>query len=128
MSEWLLVMIGGAAGAVSRHITDKVSKVWPGDPVIGTFLINLTGSLLLGFIAGMLMDKFALPSKFRHFMVVGFLGSYTTFSTFTVASVQLLREGQVAKGILNIVMSVLVSVLFAYMGVYLGGAFRAWRQ
>ena len=128
MSEWLLVMVGGAAGAASRHVIDKLGKLWPGDPVIGTFFINLTGSLILGFIAGMLIDKFALPSKFRHFTIVGFLGSYTTFSTFTVASVQLLRDGQATKGILNMVMSVLVGVLFAYMGVYLGGAFRSWRQ
>ena len=128
MSEWLLVMLGGAAGATSRHIIDKLNRLWPGDPVLGTFFINLTGSLLLGFIAGMLLDKFALPSKFRHFMIVGFLGSYTTFSTFTVASMQLLRDGQITKGITNIVMSVLIGLLFAYMGFHLGGSFKSWRQ
>lgn len=128
MSEWLLVMAGGAAGATCRHAIDKVSKLWPGDPVLGTFFINLTGSLILGFIAGMLVDKFALPTKFRHLMIIGFLGSYTTFSTFTVASMQLLREGQALKGIINIVMSVLIGLLFAYMGMHLGGAFKSWRQ
>jgi CrcB protein len=128
MSEWLLVMVGGAAGATSRHIIDKANKLWSGDPVLGTFLINLTGSLLLGFIAGMLVEKFALPSRFRHFMIVGFLGSYTTFSTFTVTSMQLLREGHVIKGISNMVLSVLIGVLFAYIGVQLGTGFKMWRK
>ena len=128
MSEWLLVMFGGAAGAVSRHTIDKVSKLWPGDPILGTLFINLTGSLLLGLLAGMLVDNFALPTKFRHLMIVGFLGSYTTFSTFTVASLQLLREGQAAKGIMNIAVSVLVGLVFAYLGMKLGGMLKSWRQ
>ena len=126
MTPYLLVALGGALGALSRYALDRAATAIVGGPtVVGILLINVTGSFLLGvFIAASAAasDGQGWHSSARLLVAVGFLGSYTTFSTLTVASVQLAQSGEIGRAALNIVGSVVLGLLAAFAGVLLGRA------
>ena len=118
---WLLVAAGGALGALSRYALDRAVVAAIGPTVLGILLINVTGSFMLGvFVAA--SDVFGWPSSARTLVAVGFLGSYTTFSTLTVASVQLAESGELTRAALNIVGSICLGLIAAAAGVLVGRA------
>ncbi len=118
---WLLVAAGGALGALSRYALDRAVVAALGPTVLGILLINVTGSFLLGvFVAA--SDSLGWPSSARMLVAVGFLGSYTTFSTLTVASVQLAESGELTRAALNIVGSICLGLAAALAGVLVGRA------
>ncbi len=119
--HWLLVAVGGALGALSRYAIDRAVAAYIGPNVLGIFLINIIGSFLLGaFVAA--YDAHGWPMSTRLLVAVGFFGSYTTFSTLTVASVQLAQEGDIARATLNILGSVAVGLAAAFAGILVGRA------
>jgi CrcB protein len=89
----------------------------------GTFIANISGSFLLGIAIAILHDRALLESPQRYFFVAGFLGAYTTFSTFTYESMQLFQQGAVLFGLLNVMGSVAVGLLAIFCGVLLGRLF-----
>ena len=116
---WLLIAGGGALGAVARYALDRAVVAAVGPTALGIFAVNVTGSFLLGvFVAA--SDANDWPSAARLALAVGFLGSYTTFSTLTVASVQMANSGELARAALNIVGSVAVGLLAAFAGLMIG--------
>ena len=118
---WLLVAAGGALGALSRYALDRAVVAAIGPTVLGILLINVTGSFLLGvFVAA--SDSLGWPSSARMLVAVGFLGSYTTFSTLTVASVQLAESGELTRAALNIVGGICLGLAAALAGVLVGRA------
>ena len=118
---WLLVAVGGALGALSRYALDRAVVAALGPTVLGILLINVTGSFLLGvFVTA--SDGLGWPSSARMLVAVGFLGSYTTFSTLTVASVQLAESGELTRAALNIVGSIVIGLAAAFAGVLVGRA------
>ncbi len=119
--HWLLVAAGGALGALSRYAIDRAVTAYVGPTVLGIFLINITGSFLLGVFATA-YDANEWPASTRFLIAVGFFGSYTTFSTLTVASVQLADGGDIARAALNIVGSVVVGLAAAFLGILVGRA------
>ena len=126
MTPYLIVALGGALGAISRYALDRaVTAAVGGQTVLGILLINVTGSFLLGvFVAASaaVADGQGWPSSARMLVAVGFLGSYTTFSTLTVASVQLAQSGEIGRAALNIVGSVCLGLLAALAGILAGRA------
>jgi CrcB protein len=120
---WILVAIGGALGAVSRYGVDRAFVSVIGPTVLGTFVVNITGSFLLGMFLALSDGRFGWPLEARFFVAVGFLGSYTTFSTLTVASVQLAGAGDITRALLNIFGSITVGMLAAFLGIIAGRAF-----
>lgn len=126
MTLYLIVALGGALGAISRYALDRaVTAAVGGQTVLGILLINVTGSFLLGvFVAASaaVSDGQGWPSSARMLVAVGFLGSYTTFSTLTVASVQLAQSGEIGRAALNIVGSVCLGLLAALAGILAGRA------
>ncbi len=126
MTPYLIVALGGALGAISRYALDRaVTAAVGGQTVLGILLINVTGSFLLGvFVAASaaVSDGQGWPSSARMLVAVGFLGSYTTFSTLTVASVQLAQSGEIGRAALNIVGSVCLGLLAALAGILAGRA------
>ncbi len=122
MLLWALVALGGALGAMSRYAVDRSVSAVVGPTVLGTFAANISGSFLLGLVLAAASGRLGLSEEARIFMAVGFLGSYTTFSTLTVASVLLAGDGDWMRATTNIVGSVLVGVVAALAGIVLGRA------
>ena len=122
MLLWALVALGGALGAVSRYAVDRSVGALVGPTVLGTFAANVSGSFLLGIVIAAASGRMGLSEEARIFMAVGFLGSYTTFSTLTVASVLLAGDGDWMRATINIAGSVVVGVAAALAGIVVGRA------
>ncbi len=116
MQQILFIAAGGCAGALSRYglskyISQNVNVIFPW----GTLIINLTGSFLIGFFFA-LFDKAIIPSEWRGFITIGFLGAFTTFSTFSLETLNLLREGEIKTGLINILASNILGIILVFIG------------
>lgn len=120
MNRFLFIAIGAALGANTRYLIGlwAANRLDAGFPY-GTFIVNITGSFLLGFIITLTTERLTISPEARLLLTVGFLGSYTTFSSYTVESLGLLRDGGLWPGLLNIVGNNLVGLICAVLGVYL---------
>jgi CrcB protein len=109
MANLFIIGIGGFFGAVTRYgVALWIGVRWGRTFPMGTFVINITGSLLIGFLMPLLTERFMANPQWRLFLVVGFLGAYTTFSTFEYETGALLRDGEWLLTCLNVILSVLV--------------------
>lgn len=120
MSYFLLIGFGGALGAISRHAVNQVTLTQLGSSQLGTFIANISGSFILGLLVGFLPSNSAWSEEIKIFLAVGFLGSYTTFSTLTVATVQLVEKGNLSSALVNLGISVLMGLTAATVGIVLG--------
>ena len=120
MLRFLLIAAGAALGANSRYLVSvwAAGRFGVGFP-FGTLIVNVTGSLLLGFLLSLTADRLLSSSEMRLFLTVGFLGSYTTFSTYAFESLVLIRSGNVVLGILYITANTLIGLAFALAGIWL---------
>jgi len=120
VKETLWVGAGGFAGAVARYLLGGWMTSWlgPGFPY-ATFVINVTGSFVLGLLLGMLEGHVVSPIVPLS-MAVGFLGAYTTFSTFSYETLRLLEDGSFLLAGVNVVGSVLVGLFSAMLGLAAG--------
>jgi CrcB protein len=109
LQRCLLIGTGGFIGAVTRYlISTWISQKWGRAFPLGTFVVNVTGSFLIGFFMALLLERFAAPPFWRLLLVVGFLGAYTTFSTFEYETGGLLHNGETMLAALNVILSVMV--------------------
>ncbi|HQU86543.1 MAG TPA: fluoride efflux transporter CrcB, partial [Pyrinomonadaceae bacterium] len=117
LSKILSIAIGGAFGAVVRYLINisPLSQIFAKFP-FPTFFINVTGSFLIGFLLILLTDKFQINENLRMAIIVGFLGAYTTFSTFESEIFGLIREREFVTALVYLFASVLVG----FIGVSLG--------
>lgn len=118
MQQVLLIAVGGSLGAVARYglssfVYHTTSETFPW----GTLVVNLTGSFVIGVVIE-LFDTAIIPTEWRSFITIGFLGAYTTFSTYTLETVNLLRDGELRLATFNIVASNLVGIIFVVLGIY----------
>jgi CrcB protein len=123
-----LVWIGlaGSAGALSRAWLGALFTAhFPTPFPLGTFVINMTGSFLLGLVAALGADRGLIPPEWRAPLGIGFIGAYTTFSTWTVETVQLLERGHFALASLYVISSVGLGLVAAQGGLSLG---HAWHR
>jgi CrcB protein len=120
MIRYLLVLIGGGAGALARYVAaSAIMTRFGGRFPLGTLAINVTGSFLIGFLMTMLTERLHFDPKWRLLLVVGFLGGYTTFSSFEWETYTAVRDGSLRTGMLNIVSSVMLGYLAVWLGVML---------
>jgi fluoride exporter len=113
---WVGLSVAGAVGAPSRYLLDRfVTDRVGGRFLWGTFVINLSGSLLLGLIVGAALYH-ALPNTPKVILGTGFCGAYTTFSTWTFETVRLLEDGEFGDALRNAAFSVLASGAAAGLG------------
>lgn len=123
MTRFLLISLGAVLGANARYwlggwAAEKFGVAFP----YGTLIINLTGSFVLGLFVTLITDRFLIDPNWRLLIAIGFLGSYTTFSTYTYESVNLILNGQTWMGLLNLFGSSILGALAAIAGIALARA------
>ncbi len=121
MEKFLIISAGAVLGANARYLISDwaARKLSVGFPY-GTFIINLTGSLLIGLFLTLATERFVVDPRLRLFITIGFLGAYTTFSTYAYESFTLIYQGQWLAGMLNLLGSVLLGVAAVGAGIFLG--------
>ena len=117
----LAVAAGGALGAVSRYwvsswIHGKFGSAFP----YGTLTVNVVGSLLMGFLYIVLLERLNLEPLWRGLLLVGFLGAFTTFSTFSLETLNLLELREFDKALLNMTLSLVLCLAAAWTGMNIG--------
>lgn len=119
-----MVLTGAGLGGLARYVAGTwIMTRYGGRFPLGTFLINLTGSFLIGVLMTLFLDRWQPHPNWRLFLVVGVLGGYTTFSSFEYETYQAFREGARWLGLLYVT----GSVALGYIGVWLGAALTARR-
>lgn len=113
MIKLLLVGLGGFAGAVGRYLVSGLAhKVFNTETYpVGTITVNIIGCLLLGFLAGLVQTREFLSTEIRLCVMIGLLGSFTTYSTFSYETVMLLRDGQYIAAVVNVIGHIIVGLL-----------------
>ncbi|HEY9151201.1 MAG: fluoride efflux transporter CrcB [Gammaproteobacteria bacterium] len=121
MLQTLAIAAGGALGAVFRYWASNGVYVLTGRGFpYGTLFVNVTGCLLIGFLSVWLLERSLAGPVLRGFLLIGVLGGFTTFSTFSMETLNLIESGQLVRALVNMVVSVLVCVGAAGLGVVLG--------
>ncbi len=120
MKTALIIGLGGFLGSVSRYYSQQLaSKLLPGTFPFGTFLVNIVGCLLIGITYAYLQKQRAVPAEWNLFLLVGFIGSYTTYSTFALEKVQLLQSGDYLTVSSYLILSVAIGLIATWAGIYL---------
>lgn len=115
------VAVAGAAGALARYalsgwVSDRASGAFPW----GTFVVNATGSFLLGVVFALLTERFLPHPTLRTAVTIGFLGAYTTFSTYSFETVRLIEDGAIRLAVANALGSVAVGIGAVWIGLIVG--------
>ena len=123
LMKYLMVGLGGFLGSVLRFwlgsfIGGRLGARFP----YGTFVINVTGSFLIGMIVTVLAAKAHWSPNWRYLILIGFIGGYTTFSTFEFETLRLAQDGQMLMAILNVTLSVVVGFVGVWAGAIAGRA------
>lgn len=115
-----MVGAGGFLGAVARYgVGLAVARYWTTELPLGTFLINVSGSFVLGLFSSLATERLALDPAWRLLVATGFVGAYTTFSTFEYETHRLVEVGAAAWAAVNVLASVAVGFLALRLGVIL---------
>ncbi|MDR1218929.1 MAG: fluoride efflux transporter CrcB [Treponema sp.] len=117
--HYLYIVIGGGIGALSRYfssqfINSSINIKFP----LGVLFVNCIGALLIGFLTT-IFDLFSMNVKWRLFLITGFLGGYTTFSTYSLETVQYFINGAVKHALVNILLNNILCLLFVLLGMWL---------
>jgi len=114
------IAVGGGCGSVARFLVAREMERWLGSFLpYGTLVVNVLGSLALGWLATVFLDRPEINVALRLGIAVGFLGAFTTFSTFSFESVQLLLNGAVWQAVLNVTVNFVVCLGMCYLGIQL---------
>jgi fluoride exporter len=112
------VAVGGALGSVVRFLLGMAVQQRAGITFpVGTLLINITGSLLLGFLLRFALSTPSVSPTLRVFLTTGFCGGYTTFSTFSYETLALVEENEIGRAALYVALSVTLGLIGVYLGV-----------
>lgn len=125
---YLFIAIGSALGGVTRYAVGVTLQPRFGlEFPVATLLINVTGSLLLGFLLRAALGSTSVSPEMRALLTTGFCGGYTTFSTFSYETAALIESGQYARAATYVVLSVVLSLVATFLGFALAGATLTYR-
>ena len=117
MVNIFIIGIGGFLGAISRYgVALWIGQRWGRNFPLGTFVINVSGSFLIGLLMSLFTERFMVNPQWRLMLVVGFLGAYTTFSTFEYETGALMKDGEWLIAMLNVLLSVSVGFIALKLG------------
>jgi CrcB protein len=120
MNQVLAIAGGGALGALLRYwVSSGIYAIAGRDFPYGTLAVNVLGSLAMGFLYIWLLERVPGGVAMRAFLLIGLLGAFTTFSTFSVETLNLVEAGQVGRAVLNTLLSVVLCIGAAALGVML---------
>ena len=120
--RFLLVGLGGFLGAVLRYwFGSLIQAAFGGRFPIGTLTVNVLGCFCIGLLMGSMETRQSLSPEARLFAIVGILGGFTTFSTFSYDTVELLRALSPASALLNVIASLALGLVATWLGLLLGG-------
>ncbi len=117
MSIYIAIAVGGSLGAMARYWVSLTTYQWLGQQFPhGTLVVNLLGSLAMGFLSVLLVHRFQVSDEIRVGLLAGFLGSFTTFSTFALDTLQLATSEALFKAALYVLLSVTLCILGVWAG------------
>lgn len=114
----LIVMAGGALGTLARYLVSMLALPISGQMPWGTIVVNITGSFLIGFFGTLTLaqGRFPVSENWRLFVMIGICGGYTTFSSFSLQTLDLMRQGAMGRALVNVAASVVLCVAAVAIG------------
>src|SRR3569833_1451049 len=117
----IAIALGGSVGALLRYgMSNWVLSFVARDFPYGTLIVNVSGSLIMGVLFVVLVERLALGVEWRAALLIGVLGAYTTFSSFSMETLLLFEDGEHVKAIVNIILSVSLCLAAVWLGVVAG--------
>tara|TARA_R110002074_G_scaffold170006_2_gene332269 strand:+ start:51907 stop:52281 length:375 start_codon:yes stop_codon:yes gene_type:complete len=117
MTQLFAIAAGGSIGAVMRYLVSTGVHGWFGKGFpYGTLVVNVLGSLAMGLLYELFLQRMSVSPEIKAVLLVGFLGAFTTFSTFSIETINLIEQGDLLKAMLNILASVVLCILAAWCG------------
>jgi len=121
VQQLLAIAGGGALGAVLRFgMSSGIYRLLGRDFPYGTLAVNVLGSLLMGLCFILMIERNLLSLEWRSVIMIGFLGAFTTFSTFSMETLSLLESGELTRALLNILLSVTLCLAATWVGLTIG--------
>jgi fluoride exporter len=113
----MMIAVGGAVGAIARYqVAAAIQARIPVGFPYGTFVVNMSGCLIMGFVTALLTDRLVVNPNWRYLIPIGFVGAYTTFSTFELETFQAVSEGAWPIAGANVIASVVLGYLALWAG------------
>ncbi|MBQ0725616.1 MAG: fluoride efflux transporter CrcB [Cycloclasticus sp.] len=119
MTQLLAIAAGGSIGAVLRYLASSGVHIWLGRGFpYGTLLVNVLGSFIMGLLYELFLQRISVSGEVRSLLLVGVLGAFTTFSTFSMETISLIEQGDLSKAVLNVLLSVILCLSAAWFGLF----------